>query len=360
MMRAAIYREFRAPLEVALLNDPEPSADGAVIEVAATGVCRSDWHGWMGHDPDIRLPHVPGHEISGTVAAVGPEVRHFVVGDRVTLPFVCGCGQCPQCATGNAQVCDRQTQPGFTHWGSYAERVAIHHADLNLVRLPDDIDHVTAASLGCRFATAYRAVVDQGGVMAGQWVAVHGCGGVGLSAVMIASSLGARVVAIDVCDDALALATAVGAEVRLRVDKATECVADVPAADPLAEQLRSITNGGAAVSIEAFGGRETCVRSIACLAKRGRHVQVGLMAGSERNPPLPMDLVIANELEIVGSHGMQATNYPAMLAKIAAGNLDPAALVRRTISLDEAAAELANVTLPSSPGMTVIDRFTAT
>ena len=158
------------------------------MRVKATGVCRSDWHGWVGHDKDITLPHVPGHELAGVVEAVGRDVRKWKRGDRVTVPFVCGCGECPQCQAGHQQVCDHQFQPGFTHWGSFAEFVSIHRADLNLVALPESLAFDTAASLGCRFATSFRAVVDQGRTSAGQWVAVHGCGGVGLSAVMIANA----------------------------------------------------------------------------------------------------------------------------------------------------------------------------
>ena len=202
-MRAVYYEEFAKLPRIENLPDPTPPEHGVVLRVKATGLCRSDWHGWMGHDPDITLPHVPGHEIAGVIEAVGNKVGRWKLGDRVTLPFVCGCGACPQCMSGNHQVCDRQFQPGFTHWGSFAEFVAIHYADINLVRLPDELTYVTAASLGCRFATSFRAIVDQGRVSAGQWVAVHGCGGVGLSAIMIANALGARVVAIDIDDDKL-------------------------------------------------------------------------------------------------------------------------------------------------------------
>ena len=173
-MKAAVYEAFQQPITIQTVPDPIPTPDGVVIEVKATGLCRSDWHGWMGHDPEITLPHVPGHELAGVVAAVGKEVQNWQIGDRVTLPFVCGCGRCHQCLTGNHQVCDYQFQPGFTHWGSFAEYVAIQYADVNLVRLPESVGFETAASLGCRFVTSFRAVVDQGKVQAGEWVAVHG------------------------------------------------------------------------------------------------------------------------------------------------------------------------------------------
>lgn len=346
-MRAAVYETFGGPISVQNVPDPTPAAHGVVLAVRATGLCRSDWHGWMGHDPDIRLPHVPGHEIAGVVVATGAAVTRWRAGDRVTLPFVCGCGACPQCASGNHQVCDRQSQPGFTHWGSFAEYVAVDQADINLVRLPDSIDDVTAASLGCRFATSFRAVVDQGRVGGGEWVAVHGCGGVGLSATMIAAALGANVVAVDIAPEKLELARSVGAVATI----------DATAAGDVVGALRELTGGGAHVSLDALGSPTTCFNSIACLRKRGRHVQVGLMLAGERHPAIPMDRVIADELEILGSHGMQAHRYEAMLAMIAAGKLRPELLVGRRIDLAAAAEELPAMERFGGTGVTVIDRF---
>jgi len=318
-----------------------------VIAVGATGLCRSDWHGWMGHDPEIALPHVPRHELAGVIAAVGAEVRHWRAGERVTVPFVCACGSCPQCASGNQQICDRQVQPGFTHWGSFAEYVAIARADTNLVRLPDGLDFATAAGLGCRFATSFRAVVDQGRVRAGQWVAVHGCGGVGLSAIMIAAAVGAQVVAVDISAERLALARTLGASVTL----------DATQASDVAAAVREATGGGAHVSLDALGSAQTCLSSIAGLRKRGRHIQVGLMLAEHRHAAIPMDRVIADELEILGSHGMQAHRYDAMLAMIASGQLRPELLVGQRISLDEAPAALADLNSFRGAGVTVIDRF---
>lgn len=346
-MRAAIYESFQGSVEVREVADPAPSDEGAVLRVEATGVCRSDWHGWMGHDPDIRLPHVPGHELAGMVEAVGKSVRHWRVGDRVTVPFVCACGNCPQCETGNQQVCDYQTQPGFTHWGSYAEYVGIDYADTNLVELPGDIAFDTAASLGCRFATSFRAVAEQGKVEPGSWLAVHGCGGVGLSAVMIARALEARVIAIDVDEDALLLARECGAEAVVHGGEVASVI----------EAVAEISGGGVQVSLDALGSAETCFNSIANLRKRGRHVQVGLMAGDDYRPALPMELVIAKELEIVGSHGMQAFEYPRMLDMISAGKLAPDALIRQHVDLDKAAAALGDPASLRVAGVTIIDRF---
>ena len=301
-MKAAVYEAFQQPLSIQDVADPDPSPTGVVLKVKACGICRSDWHGWMGNDPDIKLPHVPGHELAGEIVAIGSDIfnsrsqiSNFKLGDRVTLPFVCGCGSCELCLNGDQQVCDHQFQPGFTAWGGFAEYVAIEYADTNLVRLPEEIDFVTAASLGCRFATSYRAVVDQGKVAADQWVAVHGCGGVGLSAIMIAAAFGARVIAIDIAEDKLAFAKDIGAEV----------VIDSSYGNPI-EAILDITDGGAHISIDALGHPEILVNSISSLRKRGKHIQVGIMESGKHSPAVPIDKIIARELELIGSHGMQA------------------------------------------------------
>ena len=343
-MKAMYYDAFGKAPEIRTLPDPTPVEDGVVISVGASGLCRSDWHGWMGHDPDIRLPHVPGHELAGKVVATGRGVLRFKVGDRVTVPFVSGCGRCSECHSGNQQVCPNQFQPGFTHWGSFAEYVAIDYADTNLVHLPETIDDATAASLGCRFATSFRAVADQARTRPGEWIAVHGCGGVGLSAIMIATALGANAIAIDVSDEKLVFARECGAVATVN---ATE-VADVP------EAVREITKGGAHVSIDALGHPATCFNSIRNLRRRGRHVQIGLMLGEHATPQIPMAQVIGHELEIYGSHGMQAHRYPDMLAMIAAGKLKPQAMITRRIGLEEAPAALMDMGAFAGSGITMI------
>jgi len=346
-MKAVLYRAFSEQPAIENLPDPVPSADAVVLKVMASGVCLSDWHGWQGHDPDIELPHVPGHELAGVVEAVGAEVSKWQVGDRVTVPFVCGCGQCPECRSGNHQVCDYQFQPGFTHWGSFAEYVAIHYADVNLVRLPRGMAFQTAASLGCRFATAFRGIVDQGRVSADEWVVVHGCGGVGLSAIMIASALGAKVVAVDLADDKLETAVRLGA------------VASVNASSTksVSSAIRELTDGGAHVSVDAIGNAGVCCNSIDSLRKRGRHIQIGLMVGENSLPEIPMGKVLSNELEIMGSHGMQAHRYVEMLEMISAGRLAPEKLIGRTISLEESIDALTSMGEFDSHGVTVITEF---
>ena len=342
-MRAVVYDRFGVLPDIRELPDPTPPDGGVVVAVRASGLCRSDWHGWQGHDPDIRLPHVPGHEFAGVIAAVGAGVTGWAAGDRVTAPFICACGTCPACLAGDQQVCHRQEQPGFTHAGSFADLVVVHHADTNLVRLPDAVDFRTAASLGCRFATAFRAVVAQGRVRAGEWVSVHGCGGVGLSAVMIAAAAGARVVAVDVVPEALALARACGAAVTVDATSAGVVAA-----------VREATGGGAHLSLDALGSPATLTASVEGLRRRGRHVQVGLLPAVSGRPTVPMELVVAHELEILGSHGMAAHAYPEMMAMVASGLLRPAALVTGELPLDAAPAALAALDGPTPPGIRVI------
>ncbi len=346
-MKAAVMDTFGSPLEVREVPDPVPSDDGVVIEVRANGICRSDWHAWMGHDPSIRLPHVLGHEIAGVVAEKGSRVQNWRVGDRVTLPFCGGCGVCAQCLAGNHHICDDEYQPGFTGWGAFAGYVAMPYADVNLVRLPDEIEFVEAASLGCRFMTAFRGVVDQGRVTGGDFVAIHGCGGVGLSATMIAAALGAEVIAVDIDDGRLQLARDFGARVTVNARTSPDVV----------REIREKTGGGALVSIDALGSQVTSRNSIRCLRKRGRHVQIGLTLADEADVLIPMNAVIAKELEIVGSHGMPAHRYPDLLRMITSGVLQPGRLVGKTVTLEEAGAELEAMGRFSQTGVTIIDRF---
>jgi len=339
-MRAAVMHSFEQPLVLEDVPDPACPEDGAVVQVRATGVCRSDWHGWMGHDPSIALPHVGGHELCGVVAEVGPAVRGWSVGDRVTVPFCCGCGVCAPCRQGETQICERDFQPGFTAWGSFAEYVALPRADLNLIAVPEGLSDVEAAALGCRFMTAWAALHVHAQVRAGEWVAIHGCGGVGLAAVMIAAAAGARVVAVDIDEAKLARARAFGAEATV-------------AAEPVAA-IRELTGGGAHVSLDALGSPATAVNSVKCLRRRGRHIQVGLLLGDARSVALPMARLIAFELRVLGVHGMAVRHYDAMLSAIAGGAVRPGELVAKTIGFDELAEELASMGRFAQEGVTVM------
>ncbi|MFY0409317.1 zinc-binding dehydrogenase [Solicola sp. PLA-1-18] len=342
-MRAVVVDEFGAVPRVGEVDEPPCPSHGAVVEVRVTGVCRSDWHAWHGHDDSVSLPHVPGHEFAGVVVAVGDDVRGWTGGERVTAPFVNACGTCATCREGRQSVCPHQTQPGFDRLGSFAERVVVHHADVNLVAVPDGVDDATAAGLGCRFATAYRAVGARGRAAAGEHVVVLGCGGVGLAAVVVAVARGAHVVAVDVSTGALDLARALGASVTI------DASGDVDAL------VREATDGGAHLVVEALGRAALLRQGLALLRPGGRHVQVGLLAGADASPQVDVGRVVALELELLGSHGMSAHEYPAMLAEIADGTLDAAALVGRRIGLDEAPDALAAMDRPAtSAGTTVV------
>jgi len=346
-MRAVRYGAYAEPPVVVDVADPACPPDGVVIRVRATGVCRSDWHAWRGHDP-VPLPMVPGHELAGEVEIVGTRVARCRVGDRVTVPFACGCGRCEQCAQGDTHVCPQQTQPGFTGWGSFAELVAIEAADTNVIALPEALGYIEAASLGCRFATAWRAVVSHGRVAPGQWLAVHGCGGVGLSAVMIGAARGARVVAVDVSDAALQAAREVGAAAVVQA-------AGLEPAD-VALAVLDASAGGAHASIDALGSVPTLTASILSLRPRGRHLQVGLLLADDGTADVPMGRAIARELELLGVHGLPVREYPELLAFIEAGLVDPGRLVGRVIGLDEAPAALMAMSMPAAfPGMTIVE-----
>ncbi|WP_300080180.1 alcohol dehydrogenase catalytic domain-containing protein [Propioniciclava sp.] len=341
-MRALTYDSFRGPMVVSQVPEPSAPPGGVVVAVEATGLCRSDWHGWMGHDADIvGFPHVPGHEFAGRIAELGDGVTGFAVGDRVTAPFVQACGACPTCAEGNGQVCPHQRQPGFTDRGSFAEKVVVRAAATNLVRLPDAVGMREAAALGCRVATAFRGVVHRGRIRKDEWLAVFGCGGVGLAAVMIGVAAGARVIAVDVSRASLSRARALGAEqVRLLED---------------AGRIQALTDGGVHVSVDAVGTPDAVAAALASLRPRGRHVQIGLLA--DPAPPVPLGVVISHELDVLGSHGMAASDYAELLGWVGHGRLDLGALLapRASLSLDEAGAALAGMGEAASDGVLVID-----
>jgi alcohol dehydrogenase len=348
-MKAAIFDAYRSPLVIRDVADPVCPPDGVVVEVRACGVCRSDWHGWKGSDPDVAAPHVPGHEFAGVVAAVGPACHRFRKGDRVTAPFIIACGDCPDCLGGDATVCNHQYVVGFSGWGAFAEGIAIPHADFNLVKLPDSLGFVEAAAMGCRLTTAFRGLVDRARLMPGEWLAVHGCGGVGLSAILIGAAMGAQVIAIDVNDEALAMARSLGATLALNPRTAGDT----------GEAVRAATGGGAHVSIDGLGITATFHNSVRSLRKLGRHVQIGMPLDEHAMPPVPLlEAVYSRQITIMGTRGIAASRFPALLGMIAAGRIDPARTITRRISLAEAGAALAAMDGYTGVGVTVIDRFT--
>jgi alcohol dehydrogenase len=345
-MKAVVYHAFTGPLTLESVPDPFLPPDGIILETRANGVCRSDWHGWMGHDPMIKLPHVPGHEMSGVVVEVGKDVRQWRVGDRVMVPFCLGCGSCPECRRGHTHICDHDYQPGFSAWGSFAQLVAVPRADTNLTRLPDELGFVEAASLGCRFMTSFHGVVDQAKVRGGEWLAVHGCGGIGLSAIMIGAALGANIIAIDIDEAKLDRAVGLGALYKVNAKHSDAVTA-----------VKELTGGGAHVSIDALGSALTSRNSVRSLRKRGRHVQIGLTLAEDANVPVPMDEVLAKELHLMGSHGMPAHRYTDLLRMVLSGKVQPKKLIGKTIALGQAGEELVSMGDFAQHGVTVIDRF---
>jgi len=346
-MRAAVLEAIRQPLLCREIASPDCPADGVVLRVLASGVCRSDWHVWTGADP-VPLPFVPGHEFCGEIVETGRDVAGWAAGDRVVAPFILACGACPDCAAGHQTVCARQVLPGFTAPGSFAEYLAVPHAAANLARLPEGLDPAMAAVLGCRATTAWAALTGPGRVQGGEWLAVFGGGGVGTAALILGRALGARVVVVDVVPEKLAQARDLGAEA---VVNAGDCDA--------AEAVRGATDGGAHVALEALGRPETVETSLRSLRHRGRMVQVGMPAGEAARMALPWDVLYARQLSVHGTRGMAAHRYPSLLGLIAAGRVDLSPMIGRRIALSAVSGELAAMDGPTPPGVAVVTDFAA-
>ena len=347
-MRAAVLTGWRKPLELKDVPDPVCPDDGVILDVAACGICRSDWHAWTGADPDIELPHIPGHEFCGTVIAAGSGAPRWRTGDRVIAPFILACGTCPDCQSGHQTICATQVVPGFTAPGAFAQRIAVPRADVNLTRLPDGMDAALAAALGCRVTTAWQALTGRAALKPGEWLAVWGTGGVGLSAMLLGRALGARVAVVDVVADKLDYAQDLGADAAI----------DASRGDAVAH-VREVTRGGAHVAVEALGTSETTRNALLSLRKLGRMVQVGMPAGDHVTMPLPMDAVYSGQLAIFGTRGMPAHRYPSLLSLIDGGHVDLTPLLARRVKLSDVSAELAAFDAPAPPGVAVITDFTA-
>lgn len=353
-MRAAVFTEYGEPLDVTEVSEPQLDATGAVIETEACGICRSDWHAWVGDwtwaGMELAPGQILGHEPAGRVVEVGDQVQGITEGDHVTVPFYIAEGACSQCRAGHSNICEQGMGLGFHDalHGAFAERFYIPFADVNVVRLPEGVSSVDMASLGCRFTTAFHALVHQADVSAGDWVAIHGCGGVGLSAVHIADALGANVVAVDLDDEKLAIATDLGAGEVVNANDTD----DVPGA------VEALTSGGAHVSLDALGIAATCRNSVSSLRRRGTHVQIGLTTEEEKGEiALPTDLMVHNEFTIVGSKGMPPARYEEIFRMVAAGTLDPGAVITETVSLEDTSATLAAMTEFETFGVSVITEF---
>jgi D-arabinose 1-dehydrogenase-like Zn-dependent alcohol dehydrogenase len=351
-MKAAVLEQFQKPLVVRDVPDPKAGDRDAVVRVEANGICRSDWHAWMGDWEWIglkpQLPRIIGHEFCGVIEEVGKEVSHFKKGDRVVVPFNHGCGNCEFCHAGHQNVCANLQLVGFHYDGGYGRLAKVPNADLNIVALPESVGFVDAASMGCRFMTSFHGVADQAKVTAGEWVAVHGCGGIGLAAINIAAALGAIVIAVDIDERKLNKAKEVGAS--YVVNAARE---ENPAA-----AIQELTKGGAHVSVDALGVAKTMRNSVMSLRTRGRHLQIGLTTQAEKGEvSLPTDLIVAKELTFVGSLGMQPRRFSAMLKMVESGKLKPEKLVGNTVPIEKASDVLASMGQYGTLGVTVINRW---
>lgn len=348
-MRAAVVQDIGKPLEIEEMERPSPEDHGIVLEVEACGICRSDWHGWMGHvTPDI-AGTVLGHEPAGRVIEVGSAVESIREGDQVAVAMNLADGTCHRCLTGNSHRCENGRVFGFDMQtqGAWAEELAVPWADVNAVRLPEGVTPTEMAGLGCRFMTAFHGLAHRADVEAGDWVAVHGCGGIGLSAVNIASALGAAVVAVDLHDDTLQMARNLGADATVNAND----VEDVP------ERIREIADGGADVSIDALGIPDTCENSIACLDFFGQHVQIGVPTADDPDVALPISDMLGKEIELLGSVGMPPTRYDEILTMLEHGRVQPEALITREVSLTEVSERLEAMTNYETRGIEVITEF---
>ena len=342
-MRAAIVRQFNEDLSIETVNDPACPEDGVVLDVLACGVCRSDYHGWTGNHPLVKDGSIMGHEYCGVVVEAGPKAK-YKIGDRLIAPFILGCGSCPSCQSGKSNTCATQIVPGFNAPGAYAEYVAVPY-DHNLVYLPDSMSPALAAGLGCRVTTAWHALTDRAAVTAGEWVAVHGTGGIGLSAMLLAKMIGAKVVVVDIVKEKLDSALALGADAAVNA-----------AETDAAEAIRSITNGGADVSIEALGHPLTTNASVECLATLGRHVHVG-MPGGDGMMNINLRAIYMKQLSFYGTRGMPSWKYPSLLTMIERGDVDLSPMVDREINLSQASEELRMMSGATPPGTAVITEF---
>ncbi len=346
-MRAVVMTGFRQPMELQDVPDPACPKDGVILETAACGICRSDWHTWTGHWSDVPVPGILGHEFAGTVIEVGPDAKRVKVGDRVIVPFCSGCGHCEWCIDGKHHICDEPFQPGFSAAGGFAQLVSIDHADINCIALPESIDFLSAAAMGCRFMTSFHGLVSTARIKPGEFVAVHGSGGIGLSAIMVAAAVGAEPIAVDIDSKKLDFAKKLGA---VHVVNASNC-------DPAAA-IQEITKGGAQISVDALGMQVTTHNSIRSLRKQGRHVQIGITAPEQKGEAsIPIDLVMGNELQILGSHGMPISGYGAMLSMVAAGRLKPADIVTSTVPLEQTWPVMESMENFGTTGFVVIDRY---
>ena len=284
-MKAAVVHAFGEPLTIEDVPIPEPGEGQVLVRIVASGVCHTDLHAANGDWPvKPTLPFIPGHEGAGTVAAVGRGVTLLKEGDRVGVPWLHStCGVCEYCLTGWETLCPRQQNTGYSVDGGYAEYVLAPAAFA--AKIPDRLGFIDVAPILCAGVTTYKAIKETD-ARPGEWVVISGIGGLGHVALQYAHAMGLRVAAVDVADDKLALARAMGAEIAI----------NAMTTDPAAE-LQKLIGGAHGVVVTAVS-RPAFAQAIGMLRRGGTVSLVGLPPGDF---PTPIFDVVLKALTIRGS-----------------------------------------------------------
>ncbi len=318
-MKAAVFRKSGEPLTIEDVPTPRPGADQALVRVAGCGMCHTDLH-YLDHGvkPFKSPPLILGHEIAGTVTEVGSAVDDRRPGERVLIPSVYGCGRCQYCRRGRENLCVNMVMLGNNIDGGYAEFVVVPAREL--IPVPDALPLEQASVIADALSTPFHAVRNRARVQVGETVAVVGCGGVGLNVVQCAVAAGGRVIALDLNDERLAIARALGAF-------ATVNPGGMERAD---KRVRELTDGGAEVVFEAIGNPKTMELAFSLLRKGARMCVIGYS-------PDPVTLSAARimyyELTVMGSLGCGAGDYRDILALVAAGRLTLDPIVSGSVPL---------------------------
>lgn len=318
-MKAAMYYAGESRLRIEDAPMPEPGPGEVLVKIAACGACHTDLH-YLDHGtPTFKpSPMILGHEISGTIAALGAGVTKWQEGARLIIPAVLTCGQCEACRTGKENICQQMIMLGNHINGGYAEYIAVPAKDL--IPLPDSLPLEDSSIIADALSTPFHAVVNRGRVRPGMTVAVFGCGGVGINVVQFAALAGARVVAIDLSDEKLEAAKKMGASLGFNA-----AAADVDKA------VRKAT-GGCDVSFEVIGKPEVMLKALNVLKPGGTFVMVGYSANDMQ---LPASRVMFREMEIRGSLGCRPVDYHRIVALVAEGQVQLGPLVSNRYPLEE-------------------------
>ena len=301
---------------------PSLGPDDVLVRVRAAGICHSDAHYRSGRSPAHPLPLTLGHEIAGEVAAVGSDVTTLAISARVALHYLVICGACDDCLAGREQFCRTGLMLGHYTNGGWAEYIVV--PAWNAVPLPDAVSYEHGAVMMCSSSTSLHAL-RKGRMQPGESVLVIGAGGLGMSAIQLATHLGAsQVIAVDRDAKKLALAAQFGA---------TPVSAADLTVDQVVAAVRDASNGrGVNVALELVGSVDTVQVSLKALAPLGRAAVVGL-----NNVAVPVDSyrdIIGREAELIGSNDHLRSELEELMALAAAGHLDLRHVVTNTVPLD--------------------------